>query len=136
MQSPHSTRVRTDESPGVTMDGLLNALDGMLTPHGLITCMTTNHAEVLDPALVRPGRVDLAMEFGYLDADQLRRLLKAFMGRVPDLATADGADHPGRCCRRAQAAPGRADGGHEGTGSTHQRLGSPTAGCVLVQLSQ
>lgn len=81
----HSTRVRTDESPGVTMDGLLNALDGMLTPHGLITCMTTNHAEVLDPALVRPGRVDLSMEFGYLDADQLRRLLKAFMGRVPTL---------------------------------------------------
>lgn len=81
----HSSHSRTDDAAGVTLDWLLNALDGMLTPHGLITCMTTNYAEVLDPALVRPGRVDLSMEFGHMDADQLRRLLFAFMGRLPTL---------------------------------------------------
>jgi hypothetical protein len=81
----HSSRSRTDDSPGVQMDGLLNALDGMLTPHGSIFILTSNHPEVLDEALIRPGRVDLSMEFGYLDADHLHRLLSVFMGTVPSL---------------------------------------------------
>jgi ATP-dependent 26S proteasome regulatory subunit len=48
----------------------------------MIVCMTSNHADVLDDAILRPGRVDMRLD---LDADQLRRLLKAFMGRVPML---------------------------------------------------
>lgn len=51
---------------GVTLAGLLNVLDGMVTPDGRIFIMTTNHPEKLDPALVRPGRVDLTETFGYL----------------------------------------------------------------------
>lgn len=45
-----------------TMAGLLNVLDGINTPHGLVTIMTTNRLEALDDALVRPGRVDYRME--------------------------------------------------------------------------
>jgi len=53
---------RTDDQPegndGVTLSGLLNAIDGVIAPQGRILIMTTNHADKLDPALIRPGRVD------------------------------------------------------------------------------
>jgi chaperone BCS1 len=38
----------------------LNALDGVASGEERIIFMTTNHLEKLDPALIRPGRVDLA----------------------------------------------------------------------------
>jgi chaperone BCS1 len=43
----------------VTFSGFLNALDGALAQHGQIVVMTTNHIETLDPALLRPGRIDV-----------------------------------------------------------------------------
>lgn len=42
----------------INLSSLLNALDGVATPHGLITFMTTNNFETLDSALVRAGRMD------------------------------------------------------------------------------
>jgi chaperone BCS1 len=45
-------------STGVTFSGLLNAIDGVAAQEGRILCMTTNHIEKLDPALIRPGRID------------------------------------------------------------------------------
>jgi ATP-dependent 26S proteasome regulatory subunit len=44
----------------VTFSGLLNALDGVRSQEGRILMMTTNHREKLDPALLRPGRADMA----------------------------------------------------------------------------
>lgn len=41
----------------VTLSGLLNILDGIGTPHGLIVIMTTNYPERLDSALIREERV-------------------------------------------------------------------------------
>ena len=46
----------------VTLGTLLNGLDGIYTPDGLVTVLTTNHPQRLDPALIRPGRVDLRVE--------------------------------------------------------------------------
>jgi chaperone BCS1 len=48
---------------GVTFSGLLNALDGLGAAENAIIFMTTNHPERLDPALIRPGRVDKRVEF-------------------------------------------------------------------------
>lgn len=70
----HAATARDDDS-GVTLSGLLNALDGITTPHGLLTVLTTNTPDVLDRAIVRPGRVDLVEHFGYADTDQVGRLL-------------------------------------------------------------
>ena len=39
--------------------GLLNALDGVVASEGRLTFMTSNYPERLDPALIRPGRVDV-----------------------------------------------------------------------------
>lgn len=76
----HASRVRSDSEPGVTMSGLLNGLDGMVTPHGLITILTTNDLDVLDPALIRPGRVDRLECFDVLDDRQLAELVTAVVG--------------------------------------------------------
>ncbi|GBC09962.1 hypothetical protein RclHR1_09230009 [Rhizophagus clarus] len=43
----------------VTFSGLLNALDGVASSEERIIFMTTNYAELLDKALIRPGRIDI-----------------------------------------------------------------------------
>ena len=70
----HAATRRTDYE-GTTMSGLLNSLDGIATPHGLITIMTTNEPDVLDPALVRAGRVDFVEQFSMSGPDEIARHL-------------------------------------------------------------
>ena len=76
----HAAKTRDDDSDGVSLSGLLNALDGVVTPHGLTTLMTTNNLSVLDDALVRVGRADQHYEIGYLDDNQLHRLVTSITG--------------------------------------------------------
>lgn len=49
---------------GVTLSGLLNVLDGFFAPTGVLFMMTTNRMETLDPALLRPGRIDYKLYLG------------------------------------------------------------------------
>lgn len=69
----------------LSFSGFLNALDGVATQEGNVLFMTTNHAEQLDPALIRAGRIDERVELAACDADQLRRLFLKFQ---PDEAAA------------------------------------------------
>ncbi|RLM00020.1 hypothetical protein CFD26_107424 [Aspergillus turcosus] len=48
---------------GISLSSLLNIIDGVAAQEGRVLIMTTNHHEHLDPALVRPGRVDYKLEF-------------------------------------------------------------------------
>lgn len=76
----HAATARNDDQERATMAGLLNALDGMVTPHGLITIMTTNDRPALDDALVRPGRVDMEVPLTYLVPEQFGRLVEHLTG--------------------------------------------------------
>ena len=51
-----------DIPPSLTLSGLLNVLDGIKGLHSQIKIMTTNHKDTLDEALIRPGRIDIAIE--------------------------------------------------------------------------
>lgn len=84
----HAAKSRDDESKRVSLSGLLNALDGFTTPHGLVTVMTTNDVSVLDPALIRPGRADRRVEFLPLDDVTAVRLMDLVggSGKVPRVA--------------------------------------------------
>jgi chaperone BCS1 len=62
----------------VTFSGLLNALDGVTSGEERIVLMTTNHIERLDPALIRPGRVDVQVLVGDSTPYQQRRMFKQF----------------------------------------------------------
>lgn len=61
-----------------TLSGLLNAIDGVAAPEGRLLVMTSNHPEHLDPALVRPGRIDLHEWFDLLGPDEIRRMFLRF----------------------------------------------------------
>lgn len=55
--------------PGVdklNLSGLLNVLDGVVETPGRMVIMTSNHPEILDPALIRPGRIDKILELGHM----------------------------------------------------------------------
>jgi chaperone BCS1 len=69
----------------LSFSGFLNALDGVATQEGNVLFMTTNHADRLDEALIRAGRIDERVELGTCDEDQLRRLYRKFH---PDEAAA------------------------------------------------
>lgn len=73
---PPPTGIQKLVSGGIS--GILNALDGLVVSHGRIIVMTTNHIEKLDPALIRPGRVDLALELGYVTNEIFADFVKAF----------------------------------------------------------
>ncbi|KAH9854188.1 BCS1 N terminal-domain-containing protein [Lenzites betulinus] len=64
----------------VTFSGFLNALDGVASGEERVVFMTTNHPERLDPAIIRPGRVDLAMLIDDASPQQTRRLFERFYG--------------------------------------------------------
>ena len=59
---------------GITLSGLLNCMDGITAPDGAVIVMTTNHPELIDPALLRPGRVDVRVHFGNMELEQARRM--------------------------------------------------------------
>jgi len=47
---------------------------------GRIMVITTNHPEKLDPALIRPGRIDVNIEFGYCQPDDILDIFANFYG--------------------------------------------------------
>jgi len=63
---------------------LLNYFDGICSPHGSIIFITANDISSLDPALLRPGRVDKIIEVGYLTNEDKRKYL---MNKYPDIDT-------------------------------------------------
>jgi hypothetical protein len=76
---------READARGVTMGTLLNVLDGVLSPHGCIFILTTNHIENLGEAVIRPGRVDATYTITYLVDEQLDRLCRKFMKLNADM---------------------------------------------------
>lgn len=69
---------KEEDGGGVTLAGLLNILDGVITPDGRIFVMTTNYPERLDAALIRPGRVDVHETFEYLNKELQEEMSKLF----------------------------------------------------------
>jgi len=69
----------------LTLSGILNGIDGIMSSDGRIIIATTNHLEKLDPALVRKGRFNLTVELGHLTQDCVVTFLNRFYSDV-DLA--------------------------------------------------
>ena len=62
----------------LNLSGLLNILDGVIDCPGRIIIMTTNHPEKLDPALIRPGRVNKKLHLNYMSATQAKSLIEYY----------------------------------------------------------
>lgn len=81
---------REEVDNSVSLSGLLNALDGVGTPHGLITIMTSNHPEILDPALTRAGRVDCKLECPPMSGQEIRLMVEEILDIKVDHDFRDG----------------------------------------------
>lgn len=104
---------------GMTFDCLLNCLDGVERTDGLLTIITTNNIDNLDPALAgvtrdgdttRPGRVDRVVEMGELDSAGRIKLARRILGEHYGTCGAEvvseghgetGAQFQERCIQRA-----------------------------------
>ncbi|KAK0618436.1 BCS1 N terminal-domain-containing protein [Bombardia bombarda] len=66
----------------VTFSGLLNALDGLAAGEDRIAFLTTNHVDRLDPALIRPGRVDMMVRIGEATRYQAAEMWDRYYGDI------------------------------------------------------
>ena len=84
-------RTQTDEDgyrgANVTFSGLLNALDGVASAEERIVFLTTNFLDRLDSALIRPGRVDMAVRLGEATRWQMTKLWDRFYGEFDEQGT-------------------------------------------------
>lgn len=70
----------------VAMDDILNILDGIDTKKAqIITVLTTNHLEAINPAMLRPGRLDAIINVQAPDAEAVQRLIRLYgKGTIED----------------------------------------------------
>lgn len=91
-ESVHS-RIGEITSPDVALmksktsiGDMLNTLDGILGLTNVIYIFTTNHVDKLDPAILRPGRIDLKLHIDYATSETFDQFLKSFYNRgIPDM---------------------------------------------------
>jgi ATP-dependent 26S proteasome regulatory subunit len=77
----------------LTLSGLLNAIDGIFNNDGRILIMTTNHPEIIDDALIRPGRIDCQYLYDYCNREQIRDLYKSFFDKDCDEKLLNNIEH-------------------------------------------
>jgi len=74
----HSFTPLLGNNDALNLSGLLNCLDGVVDSPGRLVILTSNHPEVLDPALVRPGRIDKKLLLGYMDPPEVTLMLEHY----------------------------------------------------------
>jgi len=62
-----------DDEP-ITLDDILNLWDGIRETPGRIMIISSNHYHELDPALVRPGRIDVTLELSNISHEILKEM--------------------------------------------------------------
>ncbi|XP_062190280.1 AAA-ATPase At3g50940-like [Phragmites australis] len=73
-------RSGADHQQNITLSGLLNFIDGLWSTSGeeRIFVFTTNYKDRLDPALLRPGRMDMHVYMGYCGWEAFRTLARNY----------------------------------------------------------
>lgn len=69
---------RNAKETGVTFTDLINVIDGVASPYNVLFFITTNHIEKLDSALIRSGRIDMTINFGYANYYQAMSLFELY----------------------------------------------------------
>ena len=72
-----------NEERETTLNQLLVEMDGFTTEENIILIGATNRADVLDPALMRPGRFDRQVHVGYPDIKAREAILKVHIKEKP-----------------------------------------------------
>lgn len=72
--------MKTTQEPYADLGDVLTILDGVLEVPQRIILMTTNHPDKIDPAILRPGRMDLVIEFKNCSSRQLAQFFEHYYG--------------------------------------------------------
>ena len=87
---------KSDDKDDKHANGLatvLNAIDGVGAAQNIIYIITTNHKEDIDPALIRPGRIDLDLEIKSVNLETFIKFMKFHFGddvNIPDMKVRPG----------------------------------------------
>ncbi|KAF8815434.1 P-loop containing nucleoside triphosphate hydrolase protein [Phlegmacium glaucopus] len=84
----------TTDGSTLSLSGLLNSLDGVAAAEGRLLFATTNHIERLDPALSRPGRMDVWVNFTHATKWQAEGIFKCFFPFKPSTVASSPATTP------------------------------------------
>ena len=78
----------------INLSFLLNLFDGVLETPGRILIVSSNYPERIDKALIRPGRIDLNIRFGFCSADTVKEIVsKVYEIAIEDLDKYEFADN-------------------------------------------
>jgi len=72
-----------------SFQGLLQAMDGITAQQGRMVFFTTNNIECLDPALIRPGRIDRQFEFKNAGLAEVESMFRRFFKDQEALVSQD-----------------------------------------------
>ncbi|KAK8685798.1 hypothetical protein V6N13_124832 [Hibiscus sabdariffa] len=81
-QTTSKNKPQAAKSGHLTLSGILNCIDGLWSSCGdeRIIVFTTNYKDRIDPALLRPGRMDLHINMSYCTTDGFRILASNYLG--------------------------------------------------------
>ena len=72
---------------------LLTELDGMENMHGVVVLAATNRADMIDPALLRPGRFDKIISIPMPDKESRKKILEISSKDIPVVTDVNDPDH-------------------------------------------
>jgi ATP-dependent metalloprotease FtsH len=78
----HRGSLRNEEREA-TLNQLLTEMDGFASDSGVIVIAATNRMEMLDEALLRPGRFDRRIHLSLPDREDRRRILELYLRKKP-----------------------------------------------------
>jgi ATP-dependent 26S proteasome regulatory subunit len=89
IESNNNTDVKIQLPPSltdnlITLDDILNLWDGICETPGRILIISSNHYEELDPALIRPGRIDITQKLDNASHTIISEMYTHFFGTEID----------------------------------------------------
>ena len=85
-------QMRSNDEAEQTLNQLLACMDGLDTNKGICVLAATNRREVLDPALIRPGRFDRIIKVTLPKAKGRERILRVHAKKLPGFQEGEGVD--------------------------------------------
>lgn len=80
LENTSITKNMSNENDALSLSFFLNILDGTMAPEDVIFVITSNHPEVLDHALIRPGRMDISINIKKCCREQLEQIYYDLFG--------------------------------------------------------
>ncbi|KAJ4116129.1 hypothetical protein NW768_011101 [Fusarium equiseti] len=93
--SMSSQRRKKRDAEKISLSGLLNVIDGVGAQEGRVLVMTSNHTENIDPALLRPGRIDHTISFQLATSEAAEMLFKQMYDATEMQAESQGSEKKG-----------------------------------------